>query len=412
MSPLMYSSEVRLGFPAHLLANMKKASKPSDYDEFRKQLSFAEPENLSKKDSPNIIIIMSEAFSDLSVVGDVETNEDYMPYIRSLMKECPSGTLYSSVLGNNTCSSEYECLTGVPTALSDTGAMIYQKYMKEQTPSIVSLLKAQNYRTVGIHPYNGVGYNRKNAWKSFGFDEMHFWEDFKKPKKIRDLISDQSFYEKIIDTYNEKSDKPLFCFGISIQNHATYLSGYKGQIHLEGEYKDKYPDVDEYLSLIKETDDATKKLIDYFSSVDEDTIIVFFGDHQPMIDQQFYSDVSGKDKTNWEIEDESKIYEIPYFVWTNYDSNIEVPAEISINYLPNVVINAAGIPSNEWFEFTEQMSKKFPIVTDNFIVVDEEFVEKSEALEKLNRIKADNTGDELYELKKFQVASYQRAIDR
>ena len=36
-----------------------------------------------------------------------------------------------------------------------------------------------------------------------------------------------------------------------------------------------------YLSLVKQTDPALQGLIDYFSQADEDTMIVFFGDHQP-----------------------------------------------------------------------------------------------------------------------------------
>ena len=34
-----------------------------------------------------------------------------------------------------------------------------------------------------------------------------------------------------------------------------------------------------YLSLVKQTDSALQGLIDYFSQAEEDTMIVFFGDH-------------------------------------------------------------------------------------------------------------------------------------
>ena len=38
-------------------------------------------QNTTADKKPNIIVIMNEAFSDLSVLGDFETNEDYMPFL-------------------------------------------------------------------------------------------------------------------------------------------------------------------------------------------------------------------------------------------------------------------------------------------------------------------------------------------
>ena len=42
-----------------------------------------------------------------------------------------------------------------------------------------------------------------------------------------------------------------------------------------------YPDVNQYLSLIHESDSALEYLISYFEKVDDPVEIVFFGDHQP-----------------------------------------------------------------------------------------------------------------------------------
>ena len=39
-----------------------------------------------KSDYPNIIVVMDEAFSDLSVLGGFDTNTDYMPFVHSLEK--------------------------------------------------------------------------------------------------------------------------------------------------------------------------------------------------------------------------------------------------------------------------------------------------------------------------------------
>lgn len=74
--------------------------------------ALADPESVKR---PNIIVIMDEAFSDLSVLGDMTTNQDYMPFIHSLQggaNNTITGELNVSVLGGNTANTEFEFLTG------------------------------------------------------------------------------------------------------------------------------------------------------------------------------------------------------------------------------------------------------------------------------------------------------------
>ena len=61
---------------------------------------------------PNIVVIMNEAFSDLSVWGDFATSEEVMPFFKSLQQEAVGGELYVSVKGGNTANTEFEFLTG------------------------------------------------------------------------------------------------------------------------------------------------------------------------------------------------------------------------------------------------------------------------------------------------------------
>ena len=50
----------------------------------------------------------------------------------------------------------------------------------------------------------------------------------------------------------------------------------------------KNEQAEQYLSLVKKTDNAFKQLTNYFSKVKEPTIIVMFGDHQPAVQSSFY----------------------------------------------------------------------------------------------------------------------------
>ena len=66
--------------------------KPAGYDAVKEQAlleSYAGQEDDTdssekKEELPNIIVVMNESFSDLNVLGDFTTNEDYMPYLHSL----------------------------------------------------------------------------------------------------------------------------------------------------------------------------------------------------------------------------------------------------------------------------------------------------------------------------------------
>ena len=67
-----------------------------------------------------------------------------------------------------------------------------------------------------------------------------------------------------------------------MQNHGGYegtFDEFDQTVWLTGDMEGKYPKADQYLSLVKRSDDAFAYLLDYFSHSDEPTMIVMFGDH-------------------------------------------------------------------------------------------------------------------------------------
>ena len=83
---------------------------------------------------PNIIIIMNEAFSDLQQTFNLKCNKDAIPFFHQLCEKYPHGISYSSVRGNNTCSTEFELLSSVSTALTAKGAV---KFEIDQLPTVL-----------------------------------------------------------------------------------------------------------------------------------------------------------------------------------------------------------------------------------------------------------------------------------
>ena len=68
-------------------------------------------DNGGKEKKPTIIVVMSESYADLSVVGNFSTNIDLTPFYDSLEDNTIKGHALSSVFGAKTPNSEWEFLT-------------------------------------------------------------------------------------------------------------------------------------------------------------------------------------------------------------------------------------------------------------------------------------------------------------
>ena len=321
-----------------------------------------------KSNYPNIIVVMDEAFSDLSVLGDFDTNTDYMPFVHSLEKgneNTITGYLNTSVCGGNTADTEFEFLTGNTMAFLPVGSIPYQQYIKSETPSLASYLKSIGYATYAQHPYYGSGWNRDTVYPLLGFDNLSFMQDYFNQRFVRKYISDETSFDKIIETYENKPDgQPAFIFNVTMQNHGGYTDTYYGFDNTVTADKLNNSALDQYLSLIKMTDEDLKSLIEYFSNVDEKTIVVFFGDHQP--NDTVASSVlaaNGMDYNNLSNEELKLRYQVPYVIWANYDIDEATGEDTSVNYLAANVLKAAGVPTSDYQSFLLKLKEEYPIIS-------------------------------------------------
>ncbi len=321
--------------------------------------------NPESSERPHIIVIMDEAFSDLSVAGEFSTNTEVMPFISSLKENTISGYALASVYGGNTANSEYEFLTGNSLAWLSPNAVPYQQYVRSSTYSMVSYLKSlYNYKCLAMHPFEASGWNRPTAYRHLGFDECYFVEDFPQKNYVREYISDREMFEFLTETFELQKENPLFIFGVTMQNHGGYTyngENYNQHISLT-DYEDTYPDVEQYLSLIYETDKAVEYLISYFENTDEKVVIVFFGDHQPKINESFYETIGKSADT---LDGQQKRYAVPFFVWANYDIEEKYIERTSLNYLSSYVYDVAGITLPPYNQFLRDMEKEIPSINAN-----------------------------------------------
>lgn len=348
--------------------------KPAGYnaDAAREELAaYAHPSEEPEK-KPNIIVIMDEAFSDPAVLADFQTNEDYMPFMHSMMDGADntvSGWLNVSVLGGNTANTEFEYLTGNTMAFLPTGSIPYQQYIKAETPSMASHLVSLGYKTVAMHPYKATGWDRDKVYPDLGFQEMHFLPDYKNPLLVREYVSDKSDFEKIIETYEKKEPgEPLFVFNVTMQNHSSYtesFDNFQPDITVEGANSTA---LNNYLSLMKLSDEALQELIAYFEGQEEETIIVFFGDHQPTnsVVEPVWK-LNGKRNATLTEEELSRRYKVPFIIWANYDIEETTGVETSANYLGFQTLQAAGLPLPDYFSYLAAFSGEAPVISANHV---------------------------------------------
>lgn len=325
-------------------------------------------ENPGEEHRPNIIVIMDEAFSDLSIRGSLTTNQDYMPFLHKLQKGADNtitGYLNVSVLGGNTANTEFEFLTGNTMAFLPQGSVAYQQYVKSAVPSLASFLKELGYRTTAIHPYNAGGWERDRVYPLLGFDAFLSRQDFPGAGKLRNYISDQACFERIIKLYEEKqAGEPMFVFNVTMQNHSGYEEDYDNftpEITVEGVSSRSLPN---YLSLMKETDEALEDLIAYFSRAQEDTMIVFFGDHQPTT--YVSNPILRKDGRNPDTltEEENLLkYKVPYLIWANFDIEEARNQETSANYLAIDILENCGLALPAYQQQMKAFREEYPIIT-------------------------------------------------
>ena len=324
----------------------------------------ADPDAAGAERPVNLIVIMNESFSDLAEVFDLETNEDPLPFFHSLTENTIRGTAYSSVFGGTTANSEYEFLTGNTMAFLPEGTVPFHMYVGADEPNLGGQLKSLGYHTVFMHPYLASGWNRRAVYQSFGFDEIHFQGDFQDPIYMRNYITDQADYENLVRRYEEKeAGEPLFIFNVTMQNHSAYSVPWTGldrTVWLTGDMEGRYSTVDQYLSLLRESDNALEYLIDYFSQVEEPTMILLFGDHQPQVATNFYTEVLGGDFEKVDIAAAQRRQEVPFLLWANYDIPEEAGVTTSLNYLAALLMETAGLPLTEYQQFLLQLQETVP----------------------------------------------------
>ena len=171
--------------------------------------------------------------------------------------------------------------------------------------------------------------------------------------------SDQSTYEVYYDIMNNKPDgEKNFSFIVTMQNHLPYNDVDPDQI----KFLDADNDVISYLQSEYLADKALKNLIEYLSGYEEDVILLFFGDHQPNLNQGDLYSLTG----NYDEKSASQV--VPFFIWANYDIEKKDKIDTSANYLESLLLDTAKMPKDSYTKYIEELRSEVPVITNHYCI--------------------------------------------
>ncbi|SDD41402.1 IPT/TIG domain-containing protein [Paenibacillus sp. UNCCL117] len=323
------------------------------------------PEELNKP--PNIIIVLSESFWDMTKLPGLEFSRDPIPMYHELARRYTSGTMLSPMFGGGTANVELEVLTGYSYRFFPEGSIVYEQYIKQPTESLASQLGRQGYATTAISPFHQWFFNSAEVYRHMGFSRFIPLEYFNPDEYVGPYIGDHAVAKRIIEE-SERSPGADLIFANTMENHYHYWPGkFKNNtitIKSRGNPSAEAIGIAEtYAQGSQGADRMLQELILHFSLLKEPTILVFFGDHLPSLEKYtVYTEtgyITGEDDPDFL----RKMHEVPVLIWNNYlqDAPRE-QLELSPSFLGPYVLRMAGLQGGAYSDYLSGLYERMPIL--------------------------------------------------
>ena len=328
------------------------------------------PVEVSRRQKPDVIMIMSESYWDPTRIDGITLTPDPMPFTRAHK----SGDIFSPEFGGMTSNVEFEALTGFSNAFLPAGSVPYQQYVRNSVPSLASFFGAEGYTTRAIHPYEGWFWNRTSTYDAFGFDSFLDVETLPPLEMRGNFPSDEALTKEIISQVEKETD-PVFFFAVTLQGHGPFEKGrYPNEaikVHGFASAHDTAT-LATYAHGVKESDDALKLLLDWAAKRERETIVVLFGDHLPALGTVFTNSGYMPFKTGARkgtVERMKREHETPLVIWSNRDGVLEDVGVISPALIPYHLVKQAGLEHPFYTGFLGRVHERYDVI-DRYMLID------------------------------------------
>ena len=339
----------------------------------------------------NVIMVMNEAFSDISDYSIFHWEEDPLPSLHALQTDphAITGRMAAPSFAGGTANTEFDVMTGMQTnALSKTTTSSMRVVNRNQD-SLFRVFGADDYRTSYIHCGDDWFYNRENVLRWFGAEQTMFIDQMAAPEMKGRWVTDD-YMAGLIEAEFEAAmaeGRQLFNYTTTIQNHMSYTADKYGADYVYPSIDVSVPLSDAVTSMLevyiegaRDADAMLGRLVEYFSHRNEPVVLVFFGDHLPYLgdNQLAYTEMGITQEENWGV---LTSYETPFVIWAN-DSAAEeldweaavkqlaLPEHLSAAFLGASVLELTNrTEETPWFRFLCQLRREVPVVQKNFCLL-------------------------------------------
>ena len=379
-----------LGFPycfCHQFTTYP-VDRPEGYSRSEAEAWDAAPTVTGQGKPVHVVMVMNEAFSDLTDAGAFAYPEETDP-LQNLhaLREDPhavSGHIVVPGFAGGTANTEFDVLTGMQTNALSAMTTSSFRVVNRNLGSLFRVFGADGYRTSFFHPGDDWFYNRENVYRWFGAEETVFVDQMENPEYKGRWVTDDYMADLIEAELAEavSAGEYLFHYTTTIQNHMSYTADKYGEdydypevpLHVEVS-GDVQTMLEVYVEGVRDADAMLGRLAESFSQTEEPVVLVYFGDHLPYLgdNQLAYEELGITADPEW---DTLLSYETPYLIWANDAAAavldwedavaaLDLPEDgrLSASFLGAAVLELTGRgEESAWFGFLNQLRRTAPVI--------------------------------------------------
>lgn len=357
-------------------------------------------ENVSDEENKwgkaNVVFILSEAFSYLENIDEINFDKCLTPNINSYMNNENADVfdLLVPTYGGSSVNTEFEILTGASLSFWKSGFIPYTQYYNDANgklaPNIIKEFNNNDYETVYLTPWGETSYKSKYVYGLFGTDKTIYGSELNGEKK-GGYYSDKCLME---DIYNELKNTEegtyKFIMSATAQNHFSYHKKLYEEYDIEvDETVYSGEDVTILKNYAQGIYDADKELNNLYKKIQEletPTIIVFYGDHLPYtLNSKGEDPYTGSDYFQTQDKDLNELRRktTKAVILSNYDIKTEDLEYINASYLGAYIINKLDLEVSNYFKFIDDVREVIPVFNRKSVYLNNEVYEYDELNEEV-----------------------------
>ena len=308
-----------------------------------------------RRRGPNVVLVLMESMWDPAVAG-LQMKDDPLKNFKRLGRQGAAGTFVTPVFGGGTANAGFEILTGLSTRFIPPGSIAFQQFVHQRLGSLADGFSRAGYDVFSLHNWDRKFWRRDEVLPLLGIDRFVGIDELS-PEWGNGFPDDKIVFDRTLEAIRT-SKQPVFSYLITISTHGPYeLSG--------------------YVKAMRKLDQRLGEFTAELKKHDEETVVVVFGDHLPVLGGDFGTYVksgfiSSSAMKSWNIEESLKMHSTPLLAWSNkrnLGARVHKPWRVSANYLGLDVLRFAGIEANTSFlRYLTQLRRRFPVIHPDFLI--------------------------------------------